>query len=600
MDKVYESGLEAWRALQQIGGLEIDGRDADLLDKLRELLCPSAFTLEEALARRSIEQFLRALFQIIEPFAAMFSDILEFFEQAGARRGRTQWRLRIDESLVEFQHFEEFLLHWREIEAEIDIPALDLGNAWMLNDLRLELEDPDTLSQGLYGDGPPVTGIADVDSWLTAYESGEYSTFPASLYPDQFQGGLADVAGILLAAVSILRDQGETRARLLEAHYARGYRVVAGDALHPWSIAQSETDYWLRSHVFYLANTLRLPADQQDALAASLKEKLERFPRRRIVGKLAIEDLERILSLPVWKQRYETYGVWIATRIAAAADGHDIEYNAPDAGLRFAFSETLIADIETASPRLSLYSEKRVPLADPVGEGRKCAVQPDYSLWKQGADPAACPLVVEVKHYKKRSARNFRDALEDYARAHPAAEVVLVNYGPVGAEFTDLDTSVSNRCRMIGNLTPLNRNALNEFRDIVRELVGEPVRGAAIGCDDEVLAIDVSASMSDILESEQFKSWLSQFEGRSVDLVLVDGAVRTTISVGEFGSWRAANQLGSSTSLKTPLQELLEKYGRISLFTDSDGVDGLEELRVSGIDITKFEIGAARLVTITR
>lgn len=600
MDKVNESSLEAWRALQQIGGLEIDGRDADLLDKLRELLCPSAFTLDDALARSSIEQFLRALFQTIEPFAAMFSDILEFFEQAGARKGRTQWRLRIDESLIEFQHFEEFLLHWREIEAEIDIPALDLGNAWMLNDLRLELEDPDTPSQGLYGDGPPVTGIADVDSWLTAYESGEYSTFPASLYPHQFEGGLADVASILLAAVSILRDQGETRASLLEAHYARRYRVVASDALHPWSIAQNETDYWLRSHVVYLANILRLPADQQNAIAASLKEKLERFARRRIVGKLAIEDLERILSLPVWKQRYETYGVWIATRIAAAADGHDIDYNAPDAELRFAFFETLIADIETASPRLSLYSEKRVPLADPVGKGRKCSVQPDYSLWKQGADPAACPLVVEVKHYKKRSARNFRDALEDYARAHPAAEVVLVNYGPVGAEFTDLDTSVRDRCQMIGNLTPLNRNARDEFRDIVCELVGEPVRGPAIGYDDEVLVIDVSASMSDILESEQFKSWLSQFEGKSVDLALVDGAVRTTISVGEFGSWRAANQLGSSTSLKTPLQELLEKYGRISLFTDSDGVDGLEELRVSGIDITKFEIGAARLVTITR
>ncbi len=83
-----------------------------------------------------------------------------------------------------------------------------------------------------------------------------------------------------------------------------------------------------------------------------------------------------------------------------------------------------------------------------------------------------CKLVVEVKHYKSAKQRDFNDVLIDYARAHPTAEVLLVNYGRLG-DVPDLgDASISSRCRQIGNLTSDNHRRRTIFRNVVANAVG--------------------------------------------------------------------------------------------------------------------------------
>ena len=62
-------------------------------------------------------------------------------------------------------------------------------------------------------------------------------------------------------------------------------------------------------------------------------------------------DIERLLSLPAWKKRYELYGVWVATEVAQALKDHEIVINHSNAELKFAFREARILDLKSARPK---------------------------------------------------------------------------------------------------------------------------------------------------------------------------------------------------------------------------------------------------------
>jgi hypothetical protein len=87
--QVHRDASSAWRALCATGGIELNGRDIDLEDKLKRGLSSSAPTLEDALLGATTDQLLRTLFEVAQPFVQMFSDILEFFEAACAKEGRS-------------------------------------------------------------------------------------------------------------------------------------------------------------------------------------------------------------------------------------------------------------------------------------------------------------------------------------------------------------------------------------------------------------------------------------------------------------------------------------------------------------------------------
>ena len=98
---VNRDSLSAWRALSNIGGLELGDRDEDLATQLKNQIDPSASTLDDALATTSTDLFLQALFRVIQPFALMFRDVLVFFEEAGAREGQAQWKISIGDEYVD-------------------------------------------------------------------------------------------------------------------------------------------------------------------------------------------------------------------------------------------------------------------------------------------------------------------------------------------------------------------------------------------------------------------------------------------------------------------------------------------------------------------
>ncbi|CTQ62801.1 hypothetical protein [Roseibium album] len=601
--EIHRDSLSAWNALRQIGGLDIDDRDVDLVRMLKQRLDATAPDLESALTCSTIDQFLAALFESIQPFVYMFRDILTFFEAAAARQGQSQWRVSVSNEFVEFRHFEEFLEHWNTIDADFVVPALDHRHAFILNDVRAEIGGYDYLVDGMDYGKPAATGLQDVDDWLGEYDEGHYEPFPCSLMPQNFPEGLSELAAVMQAAVSILRRQGFTRQEMLERHRARHYKAVNEDALHPWTIAQSETDFWLRSHIGYLANIRQRPDVEVQALATKAKEKLAQFPLRRLPGKIDVKDIERLLSLPVWTHHYETYGVWIATRIIDTLNDHDVVINSNNGELRFAFGEARIADIETANPRLSLFAERRVALANPVGKSRKEGAQPDFSIWTQDARYPECVLVVEVKHYKKRSRRNFRDALIDYSRAHPQAKVILVNYGPVGEEFSDLSDSIRKQYQMIGPLTPESYQTLSDFRKLVRSIVGDPVKRILIdglAVPDQIIVLDISKSMQSLLSSEVLRDFLAISLDAGSKIALIDQKVRVIMLAHQLNRWLVENDLGNSTSLAEPVSELLTQYEQIILITDEGGMRSLNALDFERLLDPLSELGEAIFLRVKR
>ena len=590
-DEVYRNSLSAWKGLCKIGGIEPRGRDEDLALQLQNTLDQNAQDLETVLEATSTGLFLQSFFQVIQPFALMFQDVLNFFERAGARNGQSQWRVSVDNELFNLQHFEEYLEIWNNIEYEFEVPAIDWRNAFLPNNVRIEIGGHNYLfDNNVTNAYLNSTGIEDVDAWLMAYDENRYTPFPESLHPDRFSAGLNDAARIVMAALSIIQRRELNRKELISILRSTSCRPDKCDAFDLLTIAQNETDHWLQYTVYYLAKIINRPEQERTRFGEKLASAYADFPRKRMGAVIQIKDLEKIVSLPVWRKRHEFYGVWVATEIERALKGHRITIHHDEGELNFSFKEAKIADVETSRQKVSLFSERRVPLPNPVGKGRINSVQPDFGLWTQELQSDNCVLIVEVKHYKKRSRRNFRDALIDYANAHPSAKVILVNYGPVGSEFDDLPSPIKNRCMMIGYMNPENINSKNNFSSIVREIVGEPV---LIGSymeqvtSSDIIVVDSSYSMKDIIQSDWFIDFIHQLESNPLKIALVDSSIRAIVTSSSLMDWFSKNDYGSSTSLLNPVTELLKIHKQIVIVTDQDGWGDLKSISTT---ISKFSI----------
>ena len=581
-EKPHRSALSAWNDLVEAGGLEPQGRDAEFTDQLRKELNGETDSLEDALGSASMGAFLEALFRTIEPFPMMFRDILRFFERAGAHEGQRQWRLVIEDEVLELNHFEEFEREWCSIECEFDVPAVGGSDVFLPYNVRNELEGVEYLLDAQSKLTGQLTGIEDVDKWFTAYDAGIYAPLPDSLLPEGLSEGLDDAARIVMAALHVVRSLGHDRCSLLASYRARrksSGRADWGDGLNVWTIAQNETDYWLRTTVQILGRLLAGPESMRARFGEELMERYARLPRRRFNARVDVEELLRLLSLPAWRKRHELFAVWVATEMMVAAKDHDVKVNHADGELQFAFREARIAEIVSARPALSLYCERRTPLDSPVGKSRKSNVQPDYGLWRSGPYMEECVLVVEVKHYKRSDGRNFQDALVDYARAHPSANVILVNYGPVGM-LGKLPYDMTRRCSTIGDLNPRNKEARNKFRDAVRRHVGEPVRTMKSlmmgGRLPGSVIIDTSASMASALESTWFRDFAGELaRGGAETVTLVDDGPRATVATVRLLDWIFENELGRKTRLAAAVTDSVSAGETILVVTDRDGLHDL-------------------------
>ncbi len=592
---IARDSLTAWQELSAKGGMELEGRDADLAAKLRTQLCPSAATLEEALQRTSTDDLIRALLDIVHPFADMFRAILDFFKAAGAKQGREQWRITIDEEHLGLKDFESFLKSWHLIDAEIDVPAIDFSGAWELLRASRGLSGlDDSLLTFINDEEAAPTAVADVDDWLRAYARGEYLSFPRSLHPDRVPPELVDAAGIAWAANETIRSVWGNREAMMADYRRPGFRTGDEEGLSPQTIAQNETDFWLGTSVALLGRAQRLSASDLASLGKKLAAAYAPYVRRRIGFRADVESLERILSLPIWQRRHELYAIWIVTEMVNALGGHEIELHHENGQIVFAFRETTVATICSTAPEKRIVAEKRVPIDQPIGEGRTGNVQPDYGIWSGRGQEEVCGLIVEVKHYKKAARSRFREVLVDYARAHPGGIILLVNHGPVGDMTEDIDEATKERCTLLGGLTPRNVAQRDTFKKRVRDHVGEPQRvpdpnPAAAGAG---LLIDISGSMSTALQGAGFAQLLQRLVADGIaSVALADDRIRHRCAPTDALHAARESVKGDRTDLAASIRELLDAQNPVFVVTDSDGAAGLSafgeqiaQRRATGLD----------------
>jgi hypothetical protein len=281
----------------------------------------------------------------------------------------------------------------------------------------------------------------------------------------------------------------------------------------------------LRSFVVALSAASQLLKSELTAVGKELDAITDRFPMRPVQVNVTIGELESVLSLPVWEKRFDLYSVWIATEVIRALKGHDVEIHHDHGRIAFAFKETTLATIHSSPGPFKLISERRIPLANPRGEGRKGGVQPDHGLWTTKDGREVCKMVIEVKHYKNSSKAKFVDVFEDYARALPDGHIYLVNHGPVGSAVSEVSRAIRNRCNAIGHLTSSNSESREELASAVRKCVGEPIPRWPAATEtlnsSRVLLVDVSGSMTTTMRSAAMHSFVRLLAEKELPAKLV-------------------------------------------------------------------------------
>ena len=587
---IHRDAISAWKYLREHGGIELDGRDEGLDEEIRQRLNPLASSLYEALSQATLEQFAQAFFKAVHSYLTIFRGILAFFEQADAGEGKNNWKLRLDDFDVSLEHFRQWIETWSEAaRIKLEVPALDasaLEAIWQVlrSNKTIENTNPNSRRE--------LDLPVDVKTWVAAYNGGHYLHLPDSLLSDSCPSELVDTVSIIRAAALKLIEASVTRDQLLDVYRAGQFSPDRSDALDFWMIAQNETDYVLRNFVVALsAAATKLESEDLQLIGRSIKDILDKFPRKPVEVEVQLADLESMLSLPIWDKRNELYSVWIATEIVRALHGHEVELHHDQGRITFAFKETEIATIHSSPGPFRLISERWSPLANPRGKGRTGGVQPDHGLWTLTKGNLTCRLSIEVKHYKKSAGTPFIDVLYDYARAFPEGNVYLVSHGPVGYNPQDLDPALlppdlKERCHILQKLTPENLDGRQTLAKAVRECVGQPiVRWPAVTTkpvSESALVFDVSGSMKPLLKSAEMNVFVRGLVSsvQPKQLIAVDESVVGSWSATEDGYAALLQSGGGSTMLENPLTELRNEYKEIVVVTDGDGLSTIKTFPV--------------------
>jgi hypothetical protein len=581
--RVHQTAAGAWKDLCTRGGLELDGRDAGLDKQIQQRLDPMAESFEEALSHASMADFTTAFFEALHPYIAIFQDILDFFKQAKATQGQRQWNLIVDRVPLTLKHFQRFLITCRKIaNTKRWVPAIDYAGVWQLWKEALA-PAMKALAIDIADETRPMVpaksrNVApDVRLWIDAYDNDRYNPMPHSLTRSRCPRELRTTASIMEVALDRLLAQGLTPSRHKQPFQMS--LTDRRDALYFWTILDMETDHWMRTFMQALSAAAQLPGTELTSLGRRLDAVTDRYPLRPVEAKVSLRNLKSVLSLPIWQKRYELYSVWIATEIVRALHEHDVELHHENGKIAFAFRETLIATVHTSPGPFKLISERRSPLRDPQGKGRRAGIQPDHGLWT-GFDRPVCRMAVEVKHYKASANKRFVDVFEDYASALSNGHIYLVNYGPTSDIVRDVSPALRPRCHSIPNLTPSNLKARRELAEAVRRCVGKPIPRwpAAKRLDGTTaLALDISASMDSQMHSPQMKDFVRALAilVRPLKLVAIDTKIVSELPTTEAGFAQIVDSHGGDTQLGPPVSELLERFERVVVVTDKEGRDTL-------------------------
>jgi hypothetical protein len=495
------SGAELWRTFVAMAGLEPTSYDRDLVAAVASgLELDGGGDLGDEIERAGVDAtaVLVALFEAIGPWVQMMRDLLVLMRDCGATKTTTQLRADVDvagasETLdLDLTSFTEAIGAYEEIVETVLRPSWSIDALERLGELLPMVTD---------ADGPHPREA--VRAWLLAYQpepaegAWELPDVPWPPPPaEPPRSGDPRLDRALAAAWSALVDLITTAAAGSRSRFdleERKHRLReeegdfdrAGQPTLGW-IAIVDSDRFPSLVAAGLeAIAARVRAGDRSAWSRieehspsdliDLVEGLPRVSEPRAVTR----QLQGLLSLPVWKHRYDLYSNWVFTRIVAALrERVEVTVHQRDARIDFGFAATKMASCP--GHELAVFSELR---SDLVGESekRKESVQPDYSvLVGDETDPTVTSVLeVECKQYGRADRRNFAIALQDYARSRSSAMVNVVSYGSVSDRvrdgiLEDVNEKVRGRCAVRGDIRPHEDAALAAFATAIRAAALSP------------------------------------------------------------------------------------------------------------------------------
>lgn len=480
-----ETAVDLWDAFEKASNLQKDFYDKELEKQIREKLSlPDTVSIRKNLEQKEIpvEKLLMAILTAMQPFSQMMRDLLKMFEKASAGQGDYNLRIHmefgsmddtLDFDLENFRQYEKMTEQaCRIVETQIPKELWKMVNAYRRD--------------GMIRNKTHI-GQDDICRWIEEYHSEDkWPDFvperPSMGEPrlDKLTARCWDIFETAVAGYRQIYDE------------AKGRRQSVGDACdrsNRDSFWAAEQDCWTCLFLEAVAGTADklqcLPIDKKTRLAEEIADDLERYfltvDTIKMETMQIVDNLIEILNLPFWKKRYELYSAWVSTQIVEALGNRDIKFQVKDNTLSFSFGGSHFATCTGLCPPLEIWAELRTNAKNLVGNGRKNAIQPDYTLATSPVmDPDNTVVVVECKQYEKPNRKNFRDAIIDYAGGRPKAVIMLAGYGMVPQEVCEGigDERIKSRAAGFSLMRPGSLQA-KEFREKLRESVLEYYRNKA-------------------------------------------------------------------------------------------------------------------------
>lgn len=603
---VITDPAQLWEFLQAGGGIEIKYYDREIFNSkdpglnLYDLLgIPHEFeNLKKNLTARhiTIERFLVAILTLLHPYSRMMSELCIFFEKYQIKYSKENMAVQFNFDIAQtnslgfnLEHFREVLNQYQTVEENVFAYKINSDQLWHL----CEIFEP-----------KKIKTVSDIpaDNWMKAYRNKDYNgvfNLPDIAAPSTGHSALDTnliiVMDIWRLFVNSCRSYGISIQSFRHEAGAgrRAYDPKANVLADPYMLFHVERDHWPHTFLLKLYNKIQEimldDFEMRDADLERLSLTLDQFVNSLdksitpISRKELAEKVLDLLSLPVWRHRYELYSTWILTAIDKAFSGYDVELHHDNGRMQLLFKETHIATIKTIKGDIELWSEVRSPLLNPSSKKRSANIQPDYRILYSGdlSLPQKHLLAVEVKQYKKSSKQNFREAINDYAAGLPSAFIFLVNYGPV-SKFMELD--YPHRSSYLGQIKPESEEVLG-FVELLSKILPKPedkifdLKNNApldvqLSFQDSKIS-EIYVDISGSLDQKEYKKFLKTI----LNSLILSGEIKKLFAV----NYQICEQWPKPD--KHAIEELLELVfnGRTD-FTDLISSNSIEKLIITDPD----------------
>lgn len=485
MTELIKDASEIWDKIKTIGGLDLNFYDTDLeVDIINNLGLSNDNNLEYWLKKQkiSVEDFLAAFFVAAQPFSLMMVDLLKMFKQEEIKSTNENLNIEFnfDKSIpnLEFDlnNFKNWLRKWKELEKEFIFNVWNSNTIWMLN--------------SIFRTGAKEISNPSILRWESIYEG--QLRWP-DFIPDLPKTNNVELDSLLEKAHNVFKlihtkssQLNLSRGELWQARRERGHQGNENSKIEIWTLdllAGIDHDRWSSSFIkglYHKVGQINGSGEKErtrlsSELISELLKLYNSLETIKTVEKSLVEEIVEFLDLPIWKKRYELYSVWIGSQIKSALNNHSVRIHQTNQHIKFSFTGTHFATVDSLTPRLHIWSELRSPLHNPIGKSRKKAIQPDYSLIKDPiSDISSSIIEVECKQYKQASKTNFLHAVIDYANGRPNAHVILVNYGKIGHTIIDsIPLDIKERITMIGDMKPGSPASINQFSTLINRVISK-------------------------------------------------------------------------------------------------------------------------------